>query len=235
VISRLHCVTFVFGLVWRGSAKNLDNMGLDIMAQQSPWSVKGVRPECRVAAKVAARRSGLTIGEWLNRAIMDAAKQSIQGQEVATTAQQQLPAQPLHELTDAIETLSEHIQQQNQRQMNGGGGGGSNGMGRAEVEETVAPVMESVKQLEEEFEAKIEALQENINLSAEAAGDIDIGPIQARMQEAEAKADRANLALAPLERKVMRMAQDIERREAGAQETPAPRRRGGLLSRLFGG
>ena len=49
------------------------------MAQQSPWSVKGIRPECREAAKVAARRAGVTIGEWLNRAIMEAAKQSVQG------------------------------------------------------------------------------------------------------------------------------------------------------------
>ena len=203
------------------------------MAQQSPWSVKGVRPECRVAAKVAARKSGLTIGEWLNRAIMDAAKQSIQGQEVATTAQQQLPALPLHELTDAIETLSAHIQTQNERQTSGGVASGG-GMVRAEVEETVAPVMESVKQLEEEFEAKIEALQQSVALNAEAGGDVDMGPIQSRMQEAEAKADRANLALAPLERKVMRMAQDLERRESGAREA-APARRGGLLSRLFGG
>ena len=36
-----------------------------------PWSVKGIEPEVREAAKDAARRSGLTLGEWLNTAIME--------------------------------------------------------------------------------------------------------------------------------------------------------------------
>jgi localization factor PodJL len=38
-----------------------------------PWSVKGIEPEVREAAKHAARRSGMTLGEWLNSAIMDRA------------------------------------------------------------------------------------------------------------------------------------------------------------------
>ena len=29
-----------------------------------PWSVKGIEPEAREAAKLAARRAGLTLGEW---------------------------------------------------------------------------------------------------------------------------------------------------------------------------
>lgn len=36
-----------------------------------PWSVKGIEPEVREAAKHAARRSGMTLGEWLNSAILD--------------------------------------------------------------------------------------------------------------------------------------------------------------------
>ncbi len=36
-----------------------------------PWSVKGIEPEVRAAAKVAARRSGMTLGEWLNSVILD--------------------------------------------------------------------------------------------------------------------------------------------------------------------
>ena len=36
-----------------------------------PWSVKGVEPEVRAAAKTAARRAGLTLGEWLNSMILD--------------------------------------------------------------------------------------------------------------------------------------------------------------------
>jgi localization factor PodJL len=36
-----------------------------------PWSVKGIEPEVREAAKHAARRAGMTLGEWLNTVILD--------------------------------------------------------------------------------------------------------------------------------------------------------------------
>ncbi len=36
-----------------------------------PWSVKGIGPDMREAAKHAARRSGMTVGEWLNAVILD--------------------------------------------------------------------------------------------------------------------------------------------------------------------
>lgn len=36
-----------------------------------PWSVKGIDSEAREAAKHAARRSGMTLGEWLNGVILD--------------------------------------------------------------------------------------------------------------------------------------------------------------------
>jgi localization factor PodJL len=39
-----------------------------------PWSVKGIEPDVREAAKDAARRSGLTLGEWLNAAITERAE-----------------------------------------------------------------------------------------------------------------------------------------------------------------
>jgi localization factor PodJL len=38
-----------------------------------PWSVKGIEPDAREAAKTAARRSGMTLGEWLNSKILDTA------------------------------------------------------------------------------------------------------------------------------------------------------------------
>ncbi|MDE2383404.1 MAG: SEL1-like repeat protein [Alphaproteobacteria bacterium] len=39
-----------------------------------PWSVKGVEPELREIAKSAARRQGMTLGEWLNSAINEQAE-----------------------------------------------------------------------------------------------------------------------------------------------------------------
>ncbi len=41
------------------------------MSGQSPWSVKGVEPKTREAAKDLARREGLTLGELLNRLIAE--------------------------------------------------------------------------------------------------------------------------------------------------------------------
>ena len=38
-----------------------------------PWSIKGIEPELREVAKTAARRSGMTLGEWLNTAINERA------------------------------------------------------------------------------------------------------------------------------------------------------------------
>lgn len=47
------------------------------MVKVSPWSVKGVEPEAREAAKIAARRAGMTVGQWLNHTIRAAAAQQL--------------------------------------------------------------------------------------------------------------------------------------------------------------
>jgi localization factor PodJL len=39
------------------------------MTTNPSWSVKGIEPEARAAAKAAAKREGLTLGAWLSRAI----------------------------------------------------------------------------------------------------------------------------------------------------------------------
>jgi localization factor PodJL len=41
------------------------------MSTAAPWSVKGIDPRARDAAKDLARREGLTLGEWLNRMILE--------------------------------------------------------------------------------------------------------------------------------------------------------------------
>jgi localization factor PodJL len=40
-----------------------------------PWSVKGIRPEARETAKEAARRSGMSLGDWLNSVILHQAEE----------------------------------------------------------------------------------------------------------------------------------------------------------------
>jgi localization factor PodJL len=41
------------------------------MTMGAPWSVKGIDPKAREVAKDLARRSGMTLGEWLNRVILE--------------------------------------------------------------------------------------------------------------------------------------------------------------------
>lgn len=41
------------------------------MTLGTPWSVKGIDPKAREVAKDLARRSGMTLGEWLNRMILE--------------------------------------------------------------------------------------------------------------------------------------------------------------------
>ena len=41
------------------------------MSAGAPWSVKGIDPKAREVAKELARRSGMTLGEWLTRMILE--------------------------------------------------------------------------------------------------------------------------------------------------------------------
>ena len=41
------------------------------MSSGTPWSVKGIDPKAREVAKDLARRSGMTLGEWLNHMILE--------------------------------------------------------------------------------------------------------------------------------------------------------------------
>lgn len=49
------------------------------MATSLPWSVKGVDPRTRDAAKAAARRAGMTLGEWLDNKIREEAGEAQAG------------------------------------------------------------------------------------------------------------------------------------------------------------
>ena len=41
------------------------------MTAGAPWSVKGIDPKAREVAKELAARAGMTLGEWLNRSILE--------------------------------------------------------------------------------------------------------------------------------------------------------------------
>src|SRR6185436_7843195 len=45
----------------------------EAMKSGGPWHVKGVRPDARFSAHDAARRAGMSVGEWLNSVILESA------------------------------------------------------------------------------------------------------------------------------------------------------------------
>ncbi|SFI72314.1 localization factor PodJL [Bosea sp. OK403] len=73
------------------------------MATSLPWSVKGVDPRTRDAAKAAARRAGMTLGEWLDNKIRE---------EAAETGPEQTAPEQLD-----IAALSERLAKLSQGQM----------------------------------------------------------------------------------------------------------------------
>ena len=53
------------------------------MNKAVPWSIKGVDFDARTAAKEAARRAGMTLGEWLNSVIAEqAAEQGLDPEDI---------------------------------------------------------------------------------------------------------------------------------------------------------
>lgn len=58
-----------------------------------PWSVKGIEPEAREAAKQAARRAGVTLGAWLNQVIMDGGTDEVGMTDAEVSLKPGAPAQ----------------------------------------------------------------------------------------------------------------------------------------------
>lgn len=56
-------------------ADNKSNSGITAKttSRESGWAVRGVSAETQNAARLAARRAGLTLGEWVNQALRTAA------------------------------------------------------------------------------------------------------------------------------------------------------------------
>jgi localization factor PodJL len=67
------------------------------MTTAGPWSVKGIDPRARELAKDLARRSGMTLGEWLNQMITEDAED----EELAAPAPRTAPSREIRLSSDA--------------------------------------------------------------------------------------------------------------------------------------
>jgi localization factor PodJL len=76
-----------------------------------PWSIKGVEPELREVAKSAARRSGLTLGEWLNSAINEQADAPADAPTSAPKMQRSslISTHPMERAATKLEDIAEQL------------------------------------------------------------------------------------------------------------------------------
>jgi localization factor PodJL len=79
-----------------------------------PWSVKGIEPETREAAKEAARRSGMTLGEWLNTKILDSTDEA----EPSPVTRHQRPSAARGETSIRLEDIAEQLSRIARREQN---------------------------------------------------------------------------------------------------------------------
>jgi localization factor PodJL len=75
------------------------------MNKAVPWSVKGVDFDARESAQAAARRSGLSVGEWLNNVIAErAAEQQVAPEELDTEERLEAVTARLQRMSQAAES-----------------------------------------------------------------------------------------------------------------------------------
>jgi localization factor PodJL len=94
-----------------------------------PWSVKGIEPTARELAKDAARRSGLTLGEWLNTVISEKADGGEQeamptGASRTSRSRAYAPADTFERATSKLEIIAEQLAKLTQRDRESAGGYG---------------------------------------------------------------------------------------------------------------
>jgi localization factor PodJL len=74
-----------------------------------PWSVKGIRPEARETAREAARRSGMSLGDWLNAVILQQAAH--QGLHARTHGDDDFYGEDLVTVHQRLNDLARRIEQ----------------------------------------------------------------------------------------------------------------------------
>ena len=150
------------------------------MASQSPWSIKGIDPEAREAAKMAARKAGMTLGGWLTRTILAIAAHELKrdggkkappewaesdGPDLSAPSPPALTEQAILKSIQQLIQRVEHIEQV--------------------AQETIAPIAEKVGELAE----RIQEVNEKTGLTS--------GPMERALQRLSERMDHLDAEEAP--------------------------------------
>ncbi|HWA21709.1 MAG TPA: hypothetical protein VG735_04865 [Caulobacterales bacterium] len=208
------------------------------MTSATPWSVKGIDPRAREAAREAARRRGLTIGEWLNQAILanEAALAAVRtdGAHPNESRGEDALAQALAELSQrvdandrraalAIGTMDRSLAKIGQRLEAAGAGSAANesvdGL-LAELREAQAALLHRMRRLEDEELAPLKSERESAR-DLVACIDENVTQLATRVSGAEAKTGEAlrllQASLVSLDEKVAQARPQIDQQELDAR------------------
>lgn len=155
-----------------------------------PWSVKGIEPEAREAAKQAARRAGVTLGAWLNQVIMDGGTDEVGMPSEAISLR---PTQQAH--TQSVFPQSPAQSQQPDL---------------APVAEAVREIVSRVEQSERRNQDLARRLEQSVGQLAERLEHSE------RLAERHVDSPMPDpRTLDPLERKIQQLAERLEEAERG--------------------
>jgi localization factor PodJL len=192
------------------------------MSAGAPWSVKGIDPKAREVAKDLARRSGMTLGEWLNRVILedDVPEDVTSEDHFADRAPRAFPEPPrprlvssgpgprvddLSRVAYALDRLTDRIEASETR----------TGLAISGVEHSVRQAVARIDSAE----------REHVAVAARFEGAVDrVGSDQARLaerlrrMEAETSGPRSVEAIRALEQAVGRVANQVYEGESRTLE-----------------
>jgi localization factor PodJL len=195
------------------------------MTAAAPWSVKGIDPKAREVAKELARRSGMTLGEWLNRVILEddmpedvASEEHFYARPLRAAMEPAKPPMPspslsakpdeLGRIAFALDRLTDRIEASETR----------TGLAISGVEHSVRHAMARIETAEREHMAvatRFDAAAEH--LAAEQARASD----RLRWMEDELSGPRSAEALKILEDQITRVGGDLTDGEARSRATLA--------------
>jgi len=177
------------------------------MSAGAPWSVKGIDPKAREVAKDLARRSGMTLGEWLNHVILEddlpedvTAEGQFAGRRLAPEGLRQegprltaVPASPdLARIAFALDRLTDRIEASETR----------TGLAINGVEHSVRQALARIETAEREQHAQTTRLE---GLLAESSAQHGYVGERLRRLEAEPAGPRSAEALRALDARIARV------------------------------
>jgi localization factor PodJL len=169
------------------------------MTAGAPWSVKGINPKAREIAKDHARRSGMTLGEWLNSVILE--------DEAPARPRPRLVAQAggdgpeLSRVADALERLTDRVEASETR----------TGLAVSGVEHAVREALARIETAERESLAVATRMEGS---AAQAAGEQARIIERLRRMEAEVAGPRSSEAMRVIEQAVGRTAAQVHELES---------------------